>query len=427
VAEAPSFQLHHHTHHPFVVASALISAVAFFIVAFGYPAEAVSYTTYKHPTHEYAFQYPGAWSVTKGSKSVAINPPKADISQLKSKGITYSLTTTYLNADTTTFTPTLKNALGTGWTKFLSAYNKTLKQKHGVTPTVKTLSKKNWLVSEMTVKKKVNNVATVWRFVVMTRDKKRVFVVNEKWTKSTTSPYATEVTMLVKSLTHYTPPLVTWSFDGSAWKASSTPPACPNPFTVTLPIDITKASSTLYPGQVRGGQYKPHGGFRLDGTAYNAVTITAPFDAYIVDGSRHYEQGEVQMYFDFIHPCGIRYRLDHLHTLSSTMQVFADQLPPPTVGSQSYVIKPTLIKAGTVIATAVGHPDNVGFDLGVYDLRQRNAASQSETFRTARADMMSNAYYAVCWFDWLSATEETAVRALPPGDGVSGATSDYCL
>lgn len=221
--------------------------------------------------------------------------------------------------------------------------------------------------------------------------------------------------------------LVTWSFNGSEWKPSANPPGCPNPFTIKSPVDLSLPTSALYPGQVRGGQYKPHGGFRLDTTAYNAVTIFAPFDAYIVDGSRHYENGEVQMYFDFIHPCGIRYRLDHLHTLSSTMQVFADQLPAPTEGSQSYVITPKLIKAGTVIATAVGHPDNVGFDLGVYDLRQRNAASQSESFRTAHADMISNAYYAVCWFDWLSAADEATVRALPPGDGVSGSTSDYCL
>jgi hypothetical protein len=183
----------------------------------------------------------------------------------------------------------------------------------------------------------------------------------------------------------------------------------------------------LYPGQVRGGQYKPHGGFRLDGQAYNAVTITAPFDGYVVDGSRHYEGADIQYYFDFIHPCGIRYRLDHLHTLSPTMAALASQLPAPNESSQSYIVKPAFIKAGTVIATAVGHPDNVGFDLGVYDLRTANAASQDVAYQTAHSDMVSNAYFAVCWFDWLSATDEATVRALPAADGVSGKSSDYCM
>lgn len=219
---------------------------------------------------------------------------------------------------------------------------------------------------------------------------------------------------------------VTWSFNGSDWQPDEPAPTCPEPFAVALPVDLAKASSALYPGQVRSGQYKPHGGFRLDGTAYDAVIITAPFDAYVVDGSRHYENGEIQYYFDFVHPCGIRYRLDHLHTLSPTFVALADQLPAPAQGSESYLVTPTLIPAGTVIATAVGHPDNVGFDLGVYDSRQRNEASQRDDFRTAHPDMVSNAYFAVCWFDWLSAADEAAVRALPAADGISGTTSDYC-
>lgn len=219
---------------------------------------------------------------------------------------------------------------------------------------------------------------------------------------------------------------VNWEFDGSNWKPKGVPPGCPTPFIVRSPVDLTLPTSALYPGQTRGGQYKPHGGFRLDGVAYNAVTITAPFDAYVVDGSRHYEGADIQYYFDFITSCGIRYRLDHLHTLSPTFAALADQLPPASTGSQSSLIKPALIKAGTVIATAVGHPDNVGFDFGLYDLRKQNTASQGAEFRAAHADMVSSAYFGVCWFDWLSASDEAIVRSLPPADGISGAESDYC-
>lgn len=388
-------------------------------------AAAAATKTYQHPTHYFSFAYPDAWTIAKKTTHVVLAPPASAMNALKAKGVRYTLTAAYLNADSATWTPTMSAALKSSWTKFVTAYGAAITKRYGVPVTAKTYGKSGWTASVVTWKTVAKGVTTIRRVVLMTKDRKKAYAVSESWTKNTASPFASSVKTLVKSFGLYSPN-PTWSFDGANWKPSATPPACDDPFVIRAPVDLTKASSVLYPGQSRGGQYKPHGGFRLDGQAYDSITITAPFDAYVIDGSRHYEGADIQYYFDFIAPCGIRYRLDHLHTLSPTMAVLADQLPAPTSSSVSYPVTPTLIKAGTVIATAVGHPDNVGFDLGVYDLRQRNAAAQSETYQTAHADMNSNAYFAVCWFDWLTAADEATVRALPPGDGVSGAASDYC-
>lgn len=85
------------------------------------------------------------------------------------------------------------------------------------------------------------------------------------------------------------------------------------------------------------------------------------------------------------------------------------------------------MKAGDVLATAVGFrnpPRNVFVDFGVYDLRQKNAASEDPAWAAAHPG--DQAQHGICWFDLLSATDEVTVRALPGADSKSGKTSDYC-
>ena len=57
-------------------------------------------------------------------------------------------------------------------------------------------------------------------------------------------------------------------------KEKTTQSDCPDPFVFQLPIDINKATSVLYPGQIRGGDYKAHGGFRFDKSLPNEITVT---------------------------------------------------------------------------------------------------------------------------------------------------------
>lgn len=197
---------HHHTSHPFVVASALLSAAVLMFVSFVFPATAATLKSYKHATHGYQFQYPATWSTTTGTKAVAMKPPAATLKTLAAKGVSYSLNTGWLNNDPIAYTSALKTALAGGWTKFVPAYAKVLGRKYGATPVVTKYGKTNWLASVVLIKRKVNNVATTWRFVVLTREKKQVYVIGEKWTKNATSPFATDVASLIKTFTHYKPP-----------------------------------------------------------------------------------------------------------------------------------------------------------------------------------------------------------------------------
>lgn len=227
---------------------------------------------------------------------------------------------------------------------------------------------------------------------------------------------------------------VSWSFDyqSEKWKPSSTPPSCKDPFTFDIsPVDMSRATSVLYPGQTRGGHYKAHGGVAFDNNTDNQVTVVMPYDAYLVGGSRYIESGEVQYIFDFESECGIAIRFDHLATLSDKFAGIANQyLPEPKVDdSRGTKIEPMLVKSGEIIATAIGYTMprlNVGMDFGVYDYRQRNTAARNATYRQAHASFSASNYHAVCWFDMLPGGDAVTANALPSRDQAMGKTSDYC-
>jgi hypothetical protein len=222
-----------------------------------------------------------------------------------------------------------------------------------------------------------------------------------------------------------------WQQSEGGWMTSETAPDCPEQPILITPTDITKVTSVLYPGQTRGGNYKPHGGFRLDNTTNTAVTVSAPMDGYVMRGSQYIEQGEVQYMFDIFNNCGIMYRFDHLNTLSSTFQKLTESWPPAQANDSrtNNIDNPPLIKAGDEIATAVGFvkTKNTTFDWGVYDYRAQNSASQSTAYQTAHQQDKELSWHAVCWLDWIAEADETTLRALPAGDSKSGKKSDYCL
>jgi hypothetical protein len=198
---------------------------------------------------------------------------------------------------------------------------------------------------------------------------------------------------------------------------------------LTTPVDLSKVTSILYPGQTRGGDYKPHGGFRFDAPGQtNDVAVRAPFGGMLFRGVRYTVNGEIQYGFDVIHPCGVMFRLGHLRELSPRFQTFADMLPPALEADSHMTIYQagTTIAEGEAMATAIGirANTNVFVDWGVYDLRKRNAASADPAWFAAHNNDI--APYAVCWFDWLSGADAATVRALPSSDGASGRTSDYC-
>lgn len=225
--------------------------------------------------------------------------------------------------------------------------------------------------------------------------------------------------------------------EGGVWVAEGTPPACPDPLVVATPVDLGLATAILYPGQVRGGAFKGHGGFRFDGAPDNNVTVRIPFDALLVRGSHGLRNGtdinsstglEEQDGFEFIAPCGVQFSFGHLRRLAPVFQAIADKLPVVQgfAQQQFFAIDPPVqVHAGDVLATAVGFEvsHNVFVDWGVLDLRHENG----KTLRPAWSSHASEFdRYAVCWLDWLSPSEAARAHALPGGSQESGKESDYC-
>lgn len=246
-------------------------------------------------------------------------------------------------------------------------------------------------------------------------------------TQTAVSPGERSSTKVSESKTISPTTEVVWQPTEDGWQAVGTPPACPDPLFIS-PVDLSRVTAILYPGQTRGGNYKPHGGFRFDTSSTNAVTVTAPLDAEIVNGARYLVDGETQYTFDFIAPCGMMYRLGHLLELPQKLQEVADQFPAAVEGDSrtTFVNPPVAVSRGDVIATAIGvtKDTNVFVDWGVYDLRKKNTASEDVTW--AATHDPSLAQRAVCWFDLLSSAEAVHIRQLPPGDPTSGTSSDYC-
>jgi hypothetical protein len=227
-----------------------------------------------------------------------------------------------------------------------------------------------------------------------------------------------------------TPSELIWQQAEGGWRSTQSPPACPAQPMMSSPTDLKKATAILYPGQTRGGNYKPHGGFRFDNSTNSDVMVTAPIDGFIVRGGRYLSEGEVQYTFDIMNNCGVMYRVGHFRTLPSNLQQIADSWPQPQEGdSRTQSVNPAIyVKQGAVLATSVGiiNAQNTFFDWGVYDYRQTNEASKSAAYQKTHAQDKELSWHAVCWFDWLRKEDASMVKTLPAGDPTSGKTSDYC-
>ena len=227
-----------------------------------------------------------------------------------------------------------------------------------------------------------------------------------------------------------TPSGLIWQQVEGGWRSTKTPPACPEQPLMKSPADLSKATAVLYPGQTRGGNYKPHGGFRFDNSSNADVKVTAPIDGFIVRGGRYLAEGEAQYTFDVMNNCGVMYRVGHFRALPDNLQKIADTWPQPQEGdSRTQQVMPAVfVKQGELLAISVGitKTKNTFFDWGVYDYRQTNDASKAASFQKAHSQDKELSWHAVCWFDWLPKNDASKVKSLPPGDPTSGKNSDYC-
>lgn len=227
---------------------------------------------------------------------------------------------------------------------------------------------------------------------------------------------------------------VSWVFDNDTktWQANGNPPDCPEDLKFPAPVDLSLASGILYPGQERGGDYKPHGGFRFDNRDSNEIEVRAIMDGVILKASKYLEAGEEQILFFYVNDCGVMVMHDHFLTLSPKLEEALSKLPLNQEGdSRTTNIEPkAAIKKGDVLATEIGHKNykgqkNIFVDFGLYDLRQTNGVIYDSSFRSRFPMIDEYGLYAVCWFDYLFPGDESIVRSLPAG-GHEGKVSDYC-
>lgn len=190
---------------------------------------------------------------------------------------------------------------------------------------------------------------------------------------------------------------------------------CPKPLVIQSPVDLEKVTSILYPGQVRGGDYKPHGGFRFDNASSNQVEVRAPLVGTLTAASRYIEAGEVQYLLDFETSCGIKYRFDHLLVLAPKIADAVSDLPEAKENdSRTTRLKKEInVSEDEPVATSIGMKNNknVFVDLGVY--------KSGGLFSNPRSN-------PICWFDLLSPEQKAKVKSLPPADSTSGSQSDLC-
>ena len=200
--------------------------------------------------------------------------------------------------------------------------------------------------------------------------------------------------------------------------------SCPTPLLQT-PVDLSRVTSILYPGQERGGNYKAHGGFGFDNATDNLVAVKIPLSGKITRVVRYRETGEIQYLFEFEGNCGVSFRFDHLRKLSAKFETVVSAFPIKEDSRTDLVSPPVSVMVGEVIATEVGFRNNVFVDFGVYDMRQKNEASKDPAWASAHSQFLTDSY-GICWLDSLPQADSVAVNLLPSRDGQNGKKSDYC-
>ena len=216
------------------------------------------------------------------------------------------------------------------------------------------------------------------------------------------------------------PPTAPASPTPSATQVSS----CPTPL-IQTPVDLSKVTSILYPGQERGGNYKAHGGFGFDNATDNLVTVKIPLNGKVTRVVRYKELGEIQYLFEFDGDCGVSFRFDHLRKLTAKFEAIVNAFPIKEDTRTDPVNPPVAVTVGEVIATEVGFLNNVSVDFGVYDMRQKNEASKDPTWASAHSQFPADSY-GICWLNSLPQADSSAVKLLPSRDAKNGKTSDYC-
>lgn len=229
--------------------------------------------------------------------------------------------------------------------------------------------------------------------------------------------------------------IVVWMNDGKGgWMTNGKPPPCPT-IDWRLPIDdLGLVTAVMDPGQVRGGNYKGHGGFHM---TTSDVVVRSPLDGYIVGAAAYLERqmnnpnspAEIQYIMDIQHPCGFMVRFDHLKELSPEIAKALASLKVREDTQGAMLNPPVPVTRGQVIATKIGHLEysiNRSFDFGAYDVRavQPNRRTRDQLLAFGPDGQLG--MYAICWFDLFGSANASVLRNLPRPSTEAAQGSDIC-
>lgn len=229
---------------------------------------------------------------------------------------------------------------------------------------------------------------------------------------------------------------MSWQYRRDAgWAFIGDPPECPEPLRFDAPVDLDLVSGILYPGQIRGTDYKPHGGFRFDNQLTNEVEVRAVIDGQLLKAAKYDDGYAVQKQIFYVNDCGIMVMHDHILELSPELEEALKDVPVGRNGDSrtTNIQQEIRIQKGDLIATKVGYEvfpggkndKNIFVDFGVYNLRETNGIEYDADFRQQHPNINEYGTYAVCWIDYLNPDEQDIIRSLP-ASGSEGAVSDYC-
>lgn len=239
------------------------------------------------------------------------------------------------------------------------------------------------------------------------------------------------------------PPYQWWGTWADGWKKVGSPPPCPADLSTLftrLPFDMDDVTSIVRPGYLNPHSgYKAHSHVRYSPSdADGRQVIYAPADGWLYSAARYreaYTPGNDQVILSFFTECGVMWGFDHLRDgqLSPAMAAAVANVPVRDMDTRGTFITPVRVKAGEVLATAVGATScdvtrplcippggpNYFVDFGVYDPRQLNEAARSDPSFLADPNGGSYKGIGLCWIDLFPASK-AAIEAKAEG------TSDYC-
>ncbi len=237
-------------------------------------------------------------------------------------------------------------------------------------------------------------------------------------------------------------PYMWWGTWADGWKQVAPAPPCPKDLSTLftrLPFDLDDVTGIVRPGHQGDSGYKPHSHIRYsESDADGRQVIYAPADGWLYTAARYREAftpGNDQVILSFFTECGVMWGFDHLRDgqLSPAMAAAVANVPVRDMDTQGTNVTPVWVKAGDVLATAVGATNcevgrplcipsggpNYFVDFGVYDPRQLNEAALSDPSFLTGPNVGAYEGIAVCWIDLFPASK-AAIEAKALGE------SDYC-